>query len=144
MALIIDKEKNQPCVIGVNTKGELGLGDTVQRKTFTVQSELRKKKLMQCDIGKSGFVVAVSGDVIQPPDISQMMEIRKDNINAFKTLDDQSNAASERLDSQMDQRIVKLENELKRKSSIIRDGDRKHNEMLEKLKLMENRINLMA
>ena len=29
MALIIDKENNQPCVIGVNTKGELGLGDTV-------------------------------------------------------------------------------------------------------------------
>lgn len=28
MALLIDKENSQPCVIGVNAKGELGLGDT--------------------------------------------------------------------------------------------------------------------
>ena len=27
MALIIEKETSQPCVIGVNAKGELGLGD---------------------------------------------------------------------------------------------------------------------
>ena len=34
MAVLIDKESNQANVIGVNAKGELGLGDKEQRKTF--------------------------------------------------------------------------------------------------------------
>jgi hypothetical protein len=29
MAMLIDIENQQPCVIGVNAKGELGLGDNV-------------------------------------------------------------------------------------------------------------------
>ena len=45
MALLVDKENNQPCVIGVNAKGELGLGDTKQRKTFCVLSDLKEKRL---------------------------------------------------------------------------------------------------
>lgn len=45
MALLVDKENNQPCVIGVNAKGELGLGDTNQRKTFCVLSDLKEKRL---------------------------------------------------------------------------------------------------
>ena len=66
MALLVDKENNQPCVIGVNAKGELGLGDTKQRKTFCVLSDLKEKRLKQCDVGKSGFVIAISEDIIDP------------------------------------------------------------------------------
>lgn len=50
----------------MNAKGELGLGDTAQRKTFCVLNELRDKKIKFCDIGKSGFVIALSEDVIDP------------------------------------------------------------------------------
>jgi|TARA_B110000285_G_scaffold223285_1_gene278568 hypothetical protein len=60
MAMVIDKDSQQACVIGVNAKGELGLGDTDTRKTFCVQHELRDKKIKQCSIGKSGFIVALS------------------------------------------------------------------------------------
>lgn len=66
MAMLIDIENQQPCVIGVNAKGELGLGDREQRKTFCVLNELREKKIKYCDIGKSGFVIAISEDVIDP------------------------------------------------------------------------------
>ena len=45
MAMLIDIENQQPCVIGVNAKGELGLGDREQRKTFCVLNELREKIL---------------------------------------------------------------------------------------------------
>ena len=64
--MLIDIENRQPCVIGVNAKGELGLGDNVQRKTFCVLNELKEKRVSQCDIGKSGFVIALSHDVIEP------------------------------------------------------------------------------
>lgn len=56
----------QPCVIGINAKGELGLGDYDQRKTFCVQQEIRDKRIRQCAIGKSGFVIALSEQVIDP------------------------------------------------------------------------------
>ena len=60
MALVIEKSTGQPCVIGINAKGELGLGDSETRKTFCVQQELRDKKIRQCAVGKSGFIVAIS------------------------------------------------------------------------------------
>lgn len=64
MAMVVDKETKQACVIGINAKGELGLGDNETRKTFCVQQELREKKIRQCDIGKNGFVIAVSDQII--------------------------------------------------------------------------------
>ena len=66
MALLVDLENQQPCVIGVNAKGELGLGDTDSRKTFCVLNEIRDKKIKQCDAGTSGFMIALSEDVIEP------------------------------------------------------------------------------
>lgn len=36
MAMVVDLENQQPCVIGINAKGELGLGDFDTRKTFCV------------------------------------------------------------------------------------------------------------
>ena len=60
MALLVDKETQQPCVIGVNAKGELGLGDLEQRKTFCVLNELKDKKIRSACIGKSGFVIALA------------------------------------------------------------------------------------
>ena len=66
MALVIDSENLQPCVIGINANGELGLGDTETRKTFCVQQELRDKRIKQCDIGKNGFIFAISDQVIHP------------------------------------------------------------------------------
>lgn len=66
MAMVIEKDSMQPCVIGINARGELGLGDTDTRKTFCVQHELKEKRIKQCDIGKSGFIVALSEQVIDP------------------------------------------------------------------------------
>ena len=60
MAILIEKRKGTAFVIGVNQKGELGLGDTNQRKTFCVQDSLKGASLKQTAIGKSGFVVVVS------------------------------------------------------------------------------------
>ena len=60
MAIVVEKESGQPCVIGINAKGELGLGDTETRKTFCVQQELRDKRIRQCSIGKTGYIVAIS------------------------------------------------------------------------------------
>ena len=53
-------------MIGVNAKGELGLGDLDPRKTFCVLNELRDKKIKASDVGKSGFVIAISEDIIEP------------------------------------------------------------------------------
>ena len=80
MAMLIDIENQQPCVIGVNAKGELGLGDGEQRKTFCVLNELREKKIKYCDIGKSGFVIAISEDVIDPvqSEMHQVIESQRD------------------------------------------------------------------
>lgn len=66
MAMVIELESLQPCVIGINAKGELGLGDCETRKTFCVQQELREKRIMQCAIGKSGYIVALAEQVIDP------------------------------------------------------------------------------
>lgn len=45
MALLVDRDNHQPCVIGVNARGELGLGDCEQRKTFQVLTELKHKRI---------------------------------------------------------------------------------------------------
>ena len=45
MAVLVDKEGGQANVIGVNAKGELGLGDKEQRKTFQLLGELRDKRI---------------------------------------------------------------------------------------------------
>jgi hypothetical protein len=66
MAMLIDRDSMQPCVIGINAKGELGLGDYEQRKTFCVQNELRDKRIKFCDIGKSGYAIAISESIIEP------------------------------------------------------------------------------
>ena len=55
-------------MIGVNAKGELGLGDVEQRKTFCILSELTEKKIKVAAVGKSGFVIALAGQVIDPED----------------------------------------------------------------------------
>lgn len=55
-------------MIGVNAKGELGLGDIEQRKTFCILNELREKKIKAADVGKSGFVIALADQVIDPED----------------------------------------------------------------------------
>lgn len=60
MALLIEKVSQQPCVIGVNAKGELGLGDLEQRKTFCVLNELKDKRIRAAGVGKSGFVIALA------------------------------------------------------------------------------------
>lgn len=66
MALIVEKETSQPCVIGVNAKGELGLGDQEQRKTFCVLADLKDKQIKQVAVGKSGFVIALSDNINEP------------------------------------------------------------------------------
>ena len=66
MALLIEKESHRSFVIGVNAKGELGLGDKKQRKTLESLGELRDKELNYAAIGRSGFVVALSRTVIHP------------------------------------------------------------------------------
>lgn len=75
MALLVDLGNQQPCVIGVNAKGELGLGDMDSRKTFCVLNEIRDKKIKCCDVGKSGFVIALSEDVIDPSNSENPNEI---------------------------------------------------------------------
>jgi hypothetical protein len=60
MAMVVDKDTKQPCIIGINSNGELGLGDRETRKTFCIQQELRDKRIKMADIGKSGFVIAIS------------------------------------------------------------------------------------
>ena len=36
MAMVVEQNTMQPCVIGINARGELGLGDSETRKTFCV------------------------------------------------------------------------------------------------------------
>ena len=48
--------------------GELGLGDVDQRKTFCILNELKEKKIKIAGIGKSGFVIALADQVIDPED----------------------------------------------------------------------------
>ena len=62
-------------MIGVNAKGELGLGDVDARKTFCVLNEIRDKKIKLVDVGKSGFVIALSEDVIEPNNSENPNEI---------------------------------------------------------------------
>ena len=66
----------------MNAKGELGLGDKDQRKTFCVLNELREKRIKQCDIGKSGYVVAISEDIIDPAqsEINQVNHAESDQL----------------------------------------------------------------
>lgn len=66
MALVVDQETKQPCVIGINAKGELGLGDSQTRKTFCILPELREKRIKQCSVGKTGFVIALSEQIVHP------------------------------------------------------------------------------
>lgn len=47
------------------------------------------------------------------------------------------------IDPHLNQRINNLEHELKNKIEIIKDGDKRHDEMLYKLQSMENRIEQM-
>jgi len=68
MAMLVDKDSQQPCVIGVNAKGELGLGDVEQRKTFCILNELRDKKIRQAAVGRAGFVIALADQVVEPED----------------------------------------------------------------------------
>lgn len=66
MALLIERQTHRSFVIGVNARGELGLGDKRQRKTLEALGELRDKELNYAAVGRSGFVVALSRTVIEP------------------------------------------------------------------------------
>jgi len=67
MAMLIDAETLQASVIGINARGELGLGDNEQRKIFTVICELSEKRIKQASVGKSGFMIAISDTIVHPP-----------------------------------------------------------------------------
>jgi len=66
MALLIEEQTLQSFVIGVNAKGELGLGDKKQRKTLSILNEIQDKRISKAAIGRSGFVIALSEHVSQP------------------------------------------------------------------------------
>jgi hypothetical protein len=59
MALAIEHKSGNAFVIGINTKGELGVGDQEVRKSFFKIEELNNKVIEEVAIGKSGFVVAI-------------------------------------------------------------------------------------
>ena len=166
MALLVDLENQQPCVIGVNAKGELGLGDTDSRKTFCVLNEIRDKKIKQCDAGKSGFMIAVSEDVIEPNisenqneiasslavpdssafpaqqprassraprDVQQVHQTAQPRPMSSSRPGQNSEPALPQQETGLNKRIEQLEMQLMKKGAIVRDGDRRHGELLEKI-----------
>lgn len=46
--------------MGINSKGELGFGDNINRKSFVMIEELSDKVIEETAIGKNGFTIAIS------------------------------------------------------------------------------------
>lgn len=81
MALLIEDLTLQTFVIGVNSRGELGVGDKKQRKALTFVNDLKGKKLNNAAIGKSGFVIALSDQITYPEPQSQQENSKSQTID---------------------------------------------------------------
>jgi len=61
--------------MGLNAKGELGLGDEEMRKEFVLNEELSDKFIEEVAIGKGGFVIAIGQlQPVQPQPVDQSLE----------------------------------------------------------------------
>ena len=103
---------------------------------------MRDKRIKYCDIGKSGFVIAISEDVIDPQQSAARVESssRRETQHVRKnTQQFEPNKIQPPLND-LDRRVVHLESEVQKKKTIIVEGDRRHNELLDKIKTLENRL----